>query len=505
MKSINPQKIGKKILDNLKEYGTLPSTTLGRVDASQGNLYSLAVQAYIYAFPWLYLSQLRWLWTSEAGKTIQEQDGGMAISAPINSFWCAPGLASSGTPTGGSPNADTLYSLAWCDLSEEPLILSVPEVTNRYYCIELSGIDSDTFGYVGTRATGTAAGNYLLASPNWHGSIERYNEGKELDEQILDVLPRPFYDSILLMGRTGITTGTQEDIQIANEIQNQYKLTTLSDWVTGESNSVAPKAQLPIGLDYNNSIGNWVTINRAMTQCPPGVYPSIAQDQLIQLFAQIGIGPNQDLRTQSTENLEILQQAAQDGLQILKTSSGNTSTLINNWSYPPTYMGKAGQVGDYLVRASLQALSGITAQWTIEAVYLNTILDSSGQNLSGNQDYTIEFTENSFPPFESNFNGFWSITLYNSSYQLIPNSVAYTINSNATEYQSRNNEGGMTILLQQEEPIDNSDGTYWLQTPTADEDNNYDDSFFMILRVYIPAPSVATTQTWVPPSVTRTS
>jgi hypothetical protein len=293
---------------------------------------------YIYAFPWLYLSQLRWLWTSEAGKAIQEQDGGMAISAPINSFWCAPGLANSGTTTGGSPNADTLYSLAWCDLSEEPLVLSVPEVTNRYYCIELSGIDSDTFGYVGTRATGTTAGNYLLASPNWHGSVAAYNEGKEQNEQILDVLPRPFYDSILLMGRTGITTGTQEDIQIADDIQNQYKLTTLSDWVTGKSNSVAPKAQLPIGLDYNNSMGNWFTINRAMTQCPPGVYPSIAQDQLIQLFAQIGVGPNQDLRTQSTENLEILQQAAQDGLQILKTSSGNTSKLVNNWSYPPVYM-----------------------------------------------------------------------------------------------------------------------------------------------------------------------
>ncbi|MFT5891893.1 MAG: hypothetical protein ACI9Y7_002000 [Dokdonia sp.] len=168
-------------------------------------------------------------------------------------------------------------------------------------------------------------------------------------------------------------------------------------------------------------------------------------------------------------------------------------------------MGKAGQVGDYLTRASLQALSGITAHWTIEAVYLNTIMDSSGQMLSGSQDYTIEFIENSFPPFESDFSGFWSITLYNSSYQLIPNSVAYTINSNATEYQSRNSQGGMTIFLQQDEPSDNSEGTYWLQTPTADEDNNYDDSFFMVLRVYIPAPSVATTQAWVPPSVIRTS
>jgi hypothetical protein len=48
MKSINPQKIGKKILDNIKEYSALSSTTFDGVDASNGNLYSLAVQAYIY-------------------------------------------------------------------------------------------------------------------------------------------------------------------------------------------------------------------------------------------------------------------------------------------------------------------------------------------------------------------------------------------------------------------------------------------------------------------------
>jgi len=501
--------LGTQLLENIKNYTTHNTTDSPALSMKNGNLYSMAVQAYIYCFPWLYLSQLRWLWTSEAGKKIQESEGGEAIYAPINSFWYADRLASSGDSTGGSPNTDTLYSLAWCDLANEPLVISVPEVADRYYCIELSGIDSDTFGYLGTRATGASAGNYLLASPNWKGSIDRYNEQVDESKKILDILPRPFYDSILLLGRTGITTGTPEDIDIANQIQKQYTLTTLSDWVSGESNSKAPKAQLPVGLTYNDTKGAWYTINNAMTECPPGVFPSRAQDQLIQFFAQIGIGPNQDMRTQSAENLEVLQLAAQEALQILKVSSSNSSKIVNGWNYPPTFMGKAGQVGDYLARASLQALSGITAHWTIEAVYLNTVEDSDGDSLTGSSDYNIQFSNENFPPFESNFNGFWSITMYNNSYQLVADSNAYTVNSNAIAYRSRNAEGGMTILIQQNQPEDWSpeepNGTYWLQSPKADESNDFDDSFYMILRVYIPAPSVATTQSWLPPLVTKNS
>ncbi len=503
MKNIELEKSSDQILEKVNAFSLSSSDSSNDDEATTGYLYSLAVQAYIYGFPWLYLSQLRWLWTSEVGKEIQEAQGGQAISAPMNSFWKAPELASSGTATGGSPNTDTLYSIAWCDLSEEPLVLSVPAVEDRYYCIELSGIDSDTFGYVGSRATGTAAGNYLLVGPYWNGSVEKYNEGKDDSEKILDVLPRAYYNSILLLGRTGITTGTTADIDKALAIQEQYKLTPLSDWVSGSSNSDAPKALLPIGLSYTNTLGAWYTINQAMTQAPPGVYPSIPQDQLVQLFATIGIGPNQEIKTQSAEDLEILQKAAEDGLQILKQAAGNAGKMVNGWSYPPIYYGKAGQMGDYLTRASLQALAGITAHWTVEAVYLNTVIDSDGDKLSGSQNYVIQFTEDSFPPFESEYFGFWSITMYNNSYQLVPDSEAYTINSNNLQYQGRDSNGGMTILIQQDDPGELPEGTYWLQSPTANEDNDYNDGFYLVLRDYIPAPEVSTTQTWIPPSINK--
>ncbi len=92
--------------------------------------------------------------------------------------------------------------------------------------------------------------------------------------------------------------------------------------------------------------------------------------------------------------------------------------------------------------------------------------------------------------------------MYQNNYNLVANSENYTINSNEHQYRKLNDDKGMEILIQQDDPGKLPNGTYWLQSPAASDSN---DGFYMILRVYIPAPSVATTQTWIPPSVVKTS
>ena len=69
-----------------------------------------------------------------------------------------------------TPNADTPYSMLWMDLRAEPIVISVPAVDpKRYYSVQL--IDSSTYnyGYIGSRATGSDAGDYLIVGPNWRG------------------------------------------------------------------------------------------------------------------------------------------------------------------------------------------------------------------------------------------------------------------------------------------------------------------------------------------------
>src|SRR5215470_8724377 len=157
--------------------------------------YALGTEAYIWGFPWIYLSQLCWLWTSPGGKEIQDRTGQKGPWAPMNSFWHAPAVAGPGNATGGSPNADTLYSTAWLDLSREPLVLSVPPVTDRFYAIQMASIDSDNFAYVGTIATGTAANHYLIAGPGWIG---------QAPPDVLDVLARSRTPVMFVLGRTEV-------------------------------------------------------------------------------------------------------------------------------------------------------------------------------------------------------------------------------------------------------------------------------------------------------------
>ena len=74
-------------------------------------------------------------------------------------------------PGGGSPNNDTLYSRAWVYLKDEPIILTVPAISDRYYSMEIIDFMGDNFAYVGTRATGTKAGNFAIVGPGWTGAL----------------------------------------------------------------------------------------------------------------------------------------------------------------------------------------------------------------------------------------------------------------------------------------------------------------------------------------------
>src|SRR5205809_2285955 len=69
-----------------------------------------------------------------------------------------------------TPNSDTPYSILWTDLRAEPIVLSVPTVEkSRYYSVMLCDGNTYNYGYIGSRATGGEAGDYMMAGPDWKG------------------------------------------------------------------------------------------------------------------------------------------------------------------------------------------------------------------------------------------------------------------------------------------------------------------------------------------------
>ena len=99
---------------------------------------------------------------------------------PINTLFTEPqGLFAeplhTSLPPGSSKlmtvgvNHDTLLTVGWLDLSKGPLVLHVPDFSGRYYSVQFTDPFDVDFAYVGTRTTGTQAGDYLVTGPDWKG------------------------------------------------------------------------------------------------------------------------------------------------------------------------------------------------------------------------------------------------------------------------------------------------------------------------------------------------
>ena len=226
---------------------------------------------------------------------------------------------------GGNPNNDTMYSIAWVDLTQEPVILSHPDMGERYFSFQLAGITSDNFDYVGQRTTGSAAGDFALIGPGWEGKLP---DGVKATA----AAPTPW---ILCLGRT-LVNGA-EDVANVRELQSQYRLTPLSLW--GQPGATVPERRdvlKPIDVT-EDPLGPWKTLNAVLAENPPPEEHAV----LLEQFATIGIGPGLDVEAQPDVVKNSLVRAAGAGMQLLKQYflGGAWATVVNGWRYPPPALG----------------------------------------------------------------------------------------------------------------------------------------------------------------------
>ena len=93
------------------------------------------------------------------------------FKAPFNQIKNEPNVFTYKDTAIPTPNSDTPYSLLWMDLRAEPIVLSVPAVDpKRYYSVMLCDGNTYNYGYIGTRATGSEAGDYMVVGPDWKGA-----------------------------------------------------------------------------------------------------------------------------------------------------------------------------------------------------------------------------------------------------------------------------------------------------------------------------------------------
>ena len=133
----------------------------------------------------------------------------------------APASASKLATTG--VNHDTLLTVGWLDFGKGPQVLHVPDMANRYYSVQFTDPSKNTnFAYVGTRTTGTQAGEYLISGPGWKGAVP----------QGMTQIPSP-NNSVLVIGR--VLVESDSDLPAAYGLSKQIRLTPLSGWQPASS------------------------------------------------------------------------------------------------------------------------------------------------------------------------------------------------------------------------------------------------------------------------------
>lgn len=378
-----------------------------------------------------------------------------------------------------TPNSDTPYSFLGADLRAEPLVLSVPAVdAGRYYSLQF--IDGYTYNiaYVGSRATGNGAGNYLLAGPNWRGAtppgIER--------------VIRSSTELAFVLYRTQLFGPA--DIENVKKIQAGYQVRPLSGFLKQPPPPPAPPIDFVAPLsaqDERTSPKFFEILNFAMKFAPA----QPAEEVMRQRFATIGIGPDGTFRADklTPENRKAVEAGMADAWAAFETFKKDK--LDTGEVTSAQLFGTASDLkGNYLYRMAAAVL-GIYGNTAAEAIYPMFSNDSTGAPLTGANNYTLRFAPGQLPPV----NAFWSATVYEMPQSLlVANPInRYLINSAMLPTLIKDPDGGITLNLQNKSPGPAREAN-WLPTPAG--------PFSVAMRLYWPKPA-ALDGTWKAPQVVR--
>ncbi|WP_428429851.1 DUF1254 domain-containing protein [Pararhizobium sp.] len=383
-----------------------------------------------------------------------------------------------------TPNSDTPYSSAWLDLRAEPMVISVPEVEkDRYYSVQLIDGSTNNYGYIGSRATGDDAGDYLVVGPDWNGTIPA---------GIKQVFKSTTPFSLTLF-RTQLLH--PDDMANVEKVQAGYKVQPLSSFL--KTPAPAPAAEIDfLPADTAGIKDNFFQYLDAALQ----FVPETPKDKAIRdKLASIGIGPGKtfEFKDLSLEHKAAILLAMKQGDGQVDKFLSSGMKVINGWNVGAFFGDKAFFDGNWLMRAGA-AKGGIYGNDAVEAMYPFTRIDSTGKPLDGNKHtYTITFPAGKLPPVKS----FWSVTMYDAKSQLlIKNPInRYLINSPMLSDMKKNEDGSLTIYVQKDNPGADKEAN-WLPAP--------DDTIYLVMRLYWPdpkSPSIlpAGTGTWEPPAVVK--
>jgi hypothetical protein len=456
--------------------GTTPAADAAAAadaQATEQKALEAGVEAVVYGLPLVIMDITRAKSTNVAAPD--------NFAAPVNQFVHVRAFPDASFKDVVRANVDTLYSSAWLDLSQEPIVLSVPDTGGRYYLMPMIDAWTNIFASPGKRTTGTQPGNFAITGPGWSGTLPAG----------VTELKSPT-NMVWIIGRT--QTNGPADYAAVHAIQDGYRLVPLSAFgkpYTLPAGTIDPAVDMKTApVDQLKAMSSEAFFDR-MADLLKANPPPASEAPVLEKLKAIGIVPGEkfDPSKLGPAVARGLGKSLPAALEKLTAASKESGAPVNGWRVPSMVLGNFGS--DYGTRAVV-ALVGLGANLPQDAVYPSAFVDAEGSPLDGANRYVIRFDKDATPPVQA----FWSITMYDADSFFVANPINRYAVSSWMPFR-KNADGSVEIYVQSGSPGKDLESN-WLPAPASGP-------FNLTLRMYWPTetPPSIVDGSWKPPAITK--
>jgi hypothetical protein len=435
--------------------------------AASDELETIAQEAYVFLYPLI-------LMDITCQQMINSDPKVNPIGGPANAFTHIRSFPPADLRAVVRPNFDTLYSIAWLDLTQGPVVVSTAD-TDRYFMLPMLDMWTDVFAVPGTRTSGSGAANFALVPPGWNGNLP---QGVERISS-----PTPH---VWIIGRT--QTNGVKDYAAVHKIQDGYKITLLADW--GKTprkieqridSSVDTKTEPLRQIDAMPALEYFNYGAELMKENPP----HLTDWSIIARMKRIGLEPGKSFDS-SKVKADVLVRGAAAGLKLMHDKMPTIARVSNGWQMNTD---TTGVYGNYYLKRAIVAMVGLGANQVEDAIYPVNISDADGKPVRAENRYVLHFNQADLPPVAA----FWSLTMYDAEGFQVANPInRFAIGDrDALKF---NADGSLDLYIQNENPAPDKESN-WLPAPKSGE-------LGLTLRLYAPKPQVANGG-WNPPAIKR--
>jgi hypothetical protein len=452
--------------------------TTGIAQAKEDVLEALpaGVDAYIYGYPLVTMEMTRRVMSN-----VEKPEG---TRAPMGQFVRMREYPTAAFRDVTAPNADTLYTTAWIDVGQEPWVLSLPDVHDRYYLFPMLDGWTDVFQVSGKRTTGTSPQTYVITGPGWKGKLPAGVKEYKSPTAIVWLLGRIY------------CTGTPEDYAAVHQLQDEISLVPLSAYgkpYTPPPGKVDPSVDMKTAVrEQVNALSADEYFNllaKLMKDNPPAP----ADAPMLKKMAKLGIVPGQPfdsskLGSLAKEAFDTVPKIANEKIMLWMKEGilAGDLKLEHGWVFTT----KTGIYGENYIQRALITAIGLGANRPQDAVYPTSEGPSVLSSYTGDKKYVMHFDKGQLPPAK----GFWSLTMYDKDYFFVQNPINRQSIS-ARQDLKPNADGSVDLYIQNESPGADKESN-WLPAPK--------DKFILMMRLYWPDESTPSILdgTWIIPPVT---